>query len=125
MSKIVQAVNAMISNKDKISQVMKGIGTPDEYFFLYKDKHKWSIYYTKNNEEYVLCYYPGKQSLEQLAFMEDGEWHSFFELIAYGSRDLGTVEAHKSMQELYSIVKGKIFGIDEVLDDIIGDDVPF
>ena len=40
MTKIVQAVNAMISNPDKIKSV---IPNGQEFFFIYKDKYKWSI----------------------------------------------------------------------------------
>jgi hypothetical protein len=124
MSKIVRAANAMLANTNKITKVVqKG----REYFFLYGDKHKWSILYLEGDDEYRLFYYPGDKPLEYFTSMDDSGWQYFSEYILYKTGDLGTKEAYRTFQELYMTVKEKIFGIDKVLDEIIADDkdIPF
>jgi hypothetical protein len=118
MSKIVQAVNAMISNEKLISKVIRG---NDEFFFLYKGKYNWSIANRENG--IYLWYYPGDISLETLATIDGPEWQDV-NMISYVDSDIGTKEAKASFLDLYNLVKEKIFGMDDVLDDIISDD-PF
>jgi hypothetical protein len=124
MSKIVRAVNVMISNSNGITTVISKQG---EYFFLYDDKYKWSIRYNVAEDAYYLYYYPGEQSLQALASFE--EWQTFDEFVTYSTKDLKTKEAYDSFSELYTLVKEKRYGIDAALDDIIGsgseDDLPF
>lgn len=116
MSKIVQAVNAMISNPDLISNV---IPNEKEFFFLYKNKYKWSI--TRNdNNVHVLWYYPGAESLESLASTDGPEWE-FIPMITYRDNEIGTKEAKASFAELYTLIKERAYGVNEVLDDIISD----
>lgn len=122
MSKIVQAVNAMISNREQISNVRK---KGDEYFFLYKNKYKWSIAYSDERDDYTLYFYPGNQSLDELVSMPNNDWQYFKEFIFYSGQDLGTKEAQNTFKEIYMIVKEKVLGVDKVLDEIIGDDVAF
>ena len=120
MSRIIQAVNAMISNADKISQVIYGYN--DELFFMYAGKYKWSI--IKGSKDiFYLHYYPGKQDLEDLAAIKS--WEGFREIVSYNSQDLGTKEAHDSLSELYNLIQEKLFKIDKVIDDIIKDDFMF
>jgi len=119
MSKIVQAVNAMISNPSNITNVLHNDG---EYFFLYKKKYKWS---TRQSETGInLFFYPTNLSLETLCRFDSDDWQGFSEMIVYRDSDIGTKEAKSSFQELYTVVKEKVFGIDEMLNDIINDD-PF
>lgn len=119
MSKIVQAINAMISNQGLIDMVLQG---EDEYFFLYKKKYKWSMR-SNNQDVYFLYYYPtNKLSLEQLANFSPDDWQNYSEMVLYRSADIGTKEAKDSFSELYSLLREKIYGVDKVLDDIIGDD---
>lgn len=122
MSKIVQAVNAMIINSDRINSVIKG-AHPTEYFFKYGPKHSWSIFGREN--DYCLNYYPDTDDLEPLAAMQDDEWQNFTKVMTYKTKDIGTREGLESFKELHSVVKEKIFGMDEVLDDIIEEDIPF
>jgi hypothetical protein len=117
MSKIVQAVNAMISNSNYITDVLQNDG---EYFFLYKKKYKWSV--RKVETGINLFYYPTNIALEVLANFDADDWGGFAEMIVYRDADIGTKEARSSFQELFTLVKEKVFGIDEVLDDIISDD---
>ena len=124
--KIVQAVNAMIANREKISSVTPGFANEKEYFFLYDGKYKWSIIETSNGQKdlYRLFFYPGAQSLAELAGIADFEWNQFGQMVSYSTDDLGTREARSTFAELYRIVRERESGIDLVLDDIIGD-LPF
>jgi len=121
MSKIVIAVNVMIENKGHISSVQRGRGAIEgEVFFLYEQKHKWSIFKVADEgEEYILCYYPGDESLKAYAQMdEDTDWDEI-DIIFYRTKDIGTREARQSFAELYSTVKELNFGMDAILDSII------
>lgn len=117
MSKIVQAVNAMISNNHLISDVIRG---ENEIFFLYKGKYKWSMAY--RDDIYYLWYYPGEQSIESLA---QEQWQQGMPMVSYKDADIGTKEARASFADLYMVVEEKVYGVDAVLEDIIGDDEPF
>jgi hypothetical protein len=116
--KIVSAANAMISNPGKITSVIPG-STSGELFFLYAEKHKWSIVSTSDGADYSLFYYPTDLSLESLASMEDYQWSDFSYMIRYSSKDIGTKEAKDTFAELYTIVKERLFGVDDVLTEII------
>ena len=114
MNKIVQVVNAMISNSDKINNVRKN---EKEYFFLYDNKYKWSSS-RGDDEVYYIHFYPlNDMSIEQLSSFHDWEQ---YEYVTYSTKDLKTREALESFRELYQIVSNKVFGIDNMFDDIIG-----
>ncbi|MBR8507385.1 hypothetical protein SAMN05443026_5852 [Burkholderia orbicola] len=117
MSKIFQAVNSMVFNRNLITNVVKG---ESEYFFLYKNKYKWSI--AQREDETYLWYYPGSITLEALSRCEQsGDWESV-DMVKYSDREIGTKEAIASFSELFVVVKEKLYRIDDVLDDIISDD---
>lgn len=121
MSKIVQAVNAMIANPEFITKVIRG---ESELFFLYKDKYKWSI--TKRDQGHYLWFYPGNETLEQLASYEGHDWENGVLMVTYQDIEIGTKEARASFSELHTLIKEKLFGVNEVLDDIISDaNIPF
>lgn len=112
--KIIQVINAMISNKDKISNVLQNEG---EYYFLYDNKYKWSI--KKSNDDYTLFFYPTQAfSIEQL--VKNNDWINFAEFVTYMSHEIKTREALESFSELYQIVSEKLYGLDDVFDEIIG-----
>ena len=116
MSKIVIAVNKMISNSEKITGVIqKG----NEMFFIYDEKYKWSIMFRDSDNNYSLYYYPGNVSIEALATTPSTEWQDM-NYVSYSTDVIRTKEAYNSFQELYQITKEKVLGIDKVLDDIIG-----
>lgn len=117
MSKIIAVINSMISNSNKISQI---IPRQKEYYFLYDNKYKWSIS-VDNNDVFYLHYYAGEESIEQLASYSALEW-SEYQYVTYSSKQMKTREAYESMQELYRIVKEKLCGVDEAFDDIIKGD---
>jgi hypothetical protein len=117
MSKIVQAVNAMISNSKLITSVIKG---ESELFFLYKNKYKWSI--SKREDGHILWYYPGSETLQSLASHDGDDWQGV-EMVTYKDSEIGTKEAKATFSELYTLLNEKIYGIDDVLNDIISDDL--
>ena len=124
MSRIISAINAMISNPEMIKDVTKSYDS-DDIFFTYDQKHKWSISRDAHNSS-CLTYYPGAQSIQQLAGMENYEWSEFQEFIRYTTDEIGTSEAYESMGELYNVVKEKIYNMDKVLTEIIKtDEIPF
>lgn len=111
--KIVTAANMMISRQELITNVLPG---RNEYFFLYDGKYKWSISHLEEGDIYFLHYYPGNADLEALAAEQN--WNEI-DYMTYSSKTLGTKEAQQTFQDLYQIVKEKIYGIDTVLNDII------
>ena len=120
MSKVVQAVNAMITNSKDISNVIK---SGNELYFLYNKKYKWSM--AAKDGEYHLWFYPGSNTLESLIFqLENGDIDNI-SMVHYIDADIGTKEARASFADLYMVLSEKIYGIDEVLDDIISGDIPF
>ncbi|BAN47673.1 hypothetical protein [Metapseudomonas resinovorans] len=121
MSKIIQAINVMISNSSRITDVVGGY-TDSEYFFIYDGKHKWSML-IGNGGAYYLHFYPGDQDLNHIAVLDEDEWDRFTKRVSYNTRDLADKEAIDSFRELYSILKEKAYGMDEVLSDIIDSDL--
>jgi hypothetical protein len=122
MSKVVKAINVMISNTERITDVKQGTD-PNEIFFVYDKKHKWSILRDDNEGEYALFYYPGDKSIDYLADLPQEAWREFTDMVSYRSSELGTKEALDSMKELYTILSEKVYGMDEVLEDIISTDL--
>ncbi len=118
MSKIVQAVNSMISNSDNITNAIRG--QDREIFFLYKDKYKWSMT-RRNDGTHLLWFYPGNQSIEEMATYEPEDWEGT-PMVVYKDEEIGTKEAKASFAELFTIITEKLYGINEVLDDIISDE---
>jgi len=114
MSKIVQAVNAMISNPEKIGRVVRG---EEEFFFLYNNKYKWSM--AQRDGGYALWFYPGNETLDDLAVSEQsGDWDNT-PMVTYSTTEIGTKEAKSSFSELYTLLKEKVYGVNAALDDII------
>lgn len=119
MSKIVTAINVMVSNPVLISDVTQG-DMDEEIFFKYDQKHLWSII-SSPNDVYNLHYYPGNQDIKNLAGIPSEYWQQEnIKIVSYNSVILGTKEARDSLKELHSIIQEKVYGMDSVLDDIIG-----
>ncbi len=114
MSKIVQVVNTMISNKDKITDVLPH---KNEYFFLYDAKYKWSVSYNKEEDAYWIYIYTTTKSLEEIREITD--WDSFSDFTYYSTKEIKTRESYESFNELYQILSEKAFGLDSIFDDII------
>ena len=106
----------MISNPDGITRVIRG---ESEYFFLYRDKYKWSI--RKDNEgAHTLWFYPGDESLEVLASYSADDWEHI-DMVVYRDAEIGTKEARATFAELYNLVRERLFNVNKALDDIIAD----
>lgn len=115
MSKIVQAVNAIISNPDNISEVLQN---GSEIFFVYRDKYKWSM--SRRDDEHLLWFYPGAMSIEDLVQGDSFGWEGV-DMVTYRDSEIGTKEARASFSELYTLLKERVFGVNKALDDIISD----
>ena len=115
MRKIVEAVNKMIENSHLISNVIK---EHDEYYFLYNNKTKWSISTEKNssNDVELMLYPDSNMTIEDL--INTKNWN-IINYVHYRAADFKTQEATETFNELFLIVKEKVYGIDSLLDDII------
>ncbi len=117
MSKIIQVINSMIENSEEISNVVvKG----NEYFFSYKG-HVWSIYeYTSEDMEehgYTLVFYPRTKTVSELESLDYPR--AVHPHLIYSSGDFKTKEALESFSNLYTTIKERIYGVDEVFNEII------
>ncbi|MGO4710644.1 hypothetical protein AB4Y90_16375 [Chryseobacterium sp. 2TAF14] len=113
MAKIIQVLNSMIAKNDRIKNVIKN---NQEYFFVYDEKYKWSI--TKNiDEDYFIHFYPDQnRNIDEISAIND--WNDY-DYVTYSTTDLKTLEAIETFRELYQIVSDKVYGIDNIFDDII------
>ncbi|MEI8572000.1 hypothetical protein U737_21635 [Methylomonas sp. LW13] len=118
MSKIVIAANAMIANAEKISTVIPSNENKEFFYFLYGKKYTWGIY--KDGGAIVLLYFPNNESPDYLAALASYDF-SDVSVMRYSSLSIGSQEAEETFRDLYTIIQEKAFGIDKVLDEIIGD----
>lgn len=112
MSKIVRAVNTMILNKERISDVIEYGG---ETYFLYNIIYKWSI--RKSSGIYFLTFYPEDITLQEL--IQKKVKHLSVQNMVYNTNELKTREAEASFAELYILIREKLLKVDEILEDII------
>jgi hypothetical protein len=115
--KIVQVANTMISNKDKISNVIR---VDNEFYFLYDKKYKWSEIKT-NSDDYIVHFYPMDNiGVEDIS--EQRDWGNYQDFVTYSTIDLKTREARETFTELYQVLADKLYGIDDIFDNIIRED---
>lgn len=118
MSKIIKAINAMVSNPNLISDAKK---YSNIIYFLYKGVYKWSIATLGALESnYRLCYYAGEEDLSDIINFDNYDFENA-KIIIYNSEDFKTKEADESFAELYLTVSEKLYDIDKALDDIINE----
>jgi hypothetical protein len=115
--KIIQVLNTMISNQNEISNVLKG--EFDIYYFVYKEKYKWAINKSPKSENYFVYFFPRSEAIEDVVH---ADW-TILDYIAYSTEDLKTKEALETFRELHQIVVSKVYGIDEMFDDIINNPI--
>lgn len=116
--KIVQVVNTMITNQKKITNVIR---RDKEYFFLYDGKYKWSISKSERSEDYFIHFYPTEHmNLDELSLNND--WEAFNHFVTYATIDIKAKEAQQTFAELYQVVANKVYGLDDIFDDIINSD---
>ncbi|KPH92343.1 hypothetical protein AMS57_02115 [Pseudoalteromonas undina] len=121
MSKIVRAANAMCGNKELITNVIRA--EQNELYFIYNQKFKWSIIKDDDDDEITLHFYPDSTiTLEELTQFDSSTWSDYKQYISYSSHELGTREAQETFNELYNSVQEMVFGMEDVLDEIISSD---
>jgi len=126
MSKIVAAAKAMLSNSNKISNV---INTNSYWFYLYDQKYAWCIqsWNYEGENRYMLYFLKAGENFyvdevgvfERLSRKDVKSMVKDGDAIEYNSNEIGTDEALQAFRLLYTTVKEKGFGIDKVLDEII------
>ncbi|MBF0694897.1 MAG: hypothetical protein IR153_07565 [Flavobacterium sp.] len=116
-TKIVQVINTMISNKEKISQVIR---EDNEFYFLYDNKFKWSILFS--GDEYYIKFYP-KDDIQIYDIPSQTSWGGYKDFVLYSTEELKTREARETFAELYQVTADQLYGIDDIFDSIIGDDL--
>lgn len=113
--KIVQAVNSMIANRAKITNVIRG--RDGDFYFLFGN-HKWAT--GEDSDGYYLRFYPGNSNLENIAnFVPNPFADNSPPSVLYTTGEINTREATQSFAELYRIVQEKLYNLDTVLDEII------
>ena len=123
MIKIIQAINAMVSNPQKITKVIASPYPANRgTFFLYDEKYKWSILFDEEGNEYHLTYYRGSNTIEHMASFTTSVWPGSTDSVSYSSEGLKSREAFESLRALFGVVKEKLCGMDDVLNDIVKDD---
>lgn len=121
MSKVVAAVNTMITNEKKISPVLVGTDSL-EIYFSYNKKYNWSLAHNDDEDCFYLHYYPASHlELSDLSQMNGFEFNDIIS-VTYSSKDLGSREAYQTFKELHNLLQEKVYGIDKVLDDILASD---
>lgn len=117
MDKIIEVINKMISNSNKITRCIR---SGEEYFFEYNDRYKWSIAEAGEDssyQDYDLYLYPSTQhTLDEWSQIMRGSSDDF---ILYKASVYKSQEALESFQELLVKVRQKALGIDDILEDII------
>lgn len=115
MEKIIIAINKMIENSHLISSV---ISSGSEFYFLYNQKVKWSIMQFEDDDIILTLYPDTTYDLEYLSGVGD---LIYINKVVYSSSDFKTREAFESFYELLQVVRNKVFGVDDLLNDIIND----
>lgn len=115
MSKIVQAVNAMISNPGLVTDVRN---INNEVFFVYKKKYVWSM--RREDNEYFLWYYPDS-TVQDLVNRAEAEYWDEVAMVVYKTSEIGTREARASFAELFTLLLESQYGMNDILNDIISD----
>lgn len=115
-SRVIQVVNTMITKSDLIKNVIPGSLSVSELFFVYNFKYRWSIMYKDTSpDDYILYYYHTDLTITDLAQTPA----NLLDFITYKASDFKSQEAYESFQDLYNVIKGKLFGMDDVLNDIL------
>ena len=126
MSKIVKVANIMVSNSNKISEV---INHDNVWFFLYDKKYAWCMksWNYEGDDKYLLYFLMGNVS----SYVNDGREFEILSrqdinllvkngtAIEYSTNEMCSDEALQAFRQLYITVREKGFGIDKVLDEII------
>ena len=113
MSKIVRAANAMIMNSGKIDSVIENSHREKDLYFLYDQKHKWSVWMDSDDGEYWLYYYPGGENINDIASGAPSV------AVSYSTKKMNDRESIQTFAELFRVIEEKYYGLDKVLNEII------
>jgi hypothetical protein len=127
MSRIIQAINSMIINRDQITETSE---YKSEYFFKFLN-YVWSIksissdsifdmfhnQIRSSTEDYILTYYPGYTSVSSA--LNDVIQNKTIKVVRYSDDTFKSQEATESFRDLYKTITEKVYNLDNVLDDII------
>lgn len=111
--KIQKVIEKMLTDHTKIKSVTRSSNdfeeSMEEYYFTFPDeKYLWSISQNAEGNNFIF-YYPSKED------------HS--EFIRVGADDIANDYFLKEdLKKLFGLMKGKLFGFDGVLDDILNED---
>ncbi len=115
IEKIQKVIKKMLTENWEINSVVRGEDDygeeEDEFYFTYPDhKYLWSVSQDMSGKNYFF-YYPSSQD------------RSVF--IRFVADELGA-STKEDLRSLFEILKGKIFGFDVVLDEILTEkEIPF
>jgi len=127
MSTIVEVLNRMIENKEKIDDT---IFFKEEVYFLYDKKFLWSIKQILWSEQdsrsnYTVKLYPNANPSQKSLFDYIEDQHNDLKAsqlhpsLGYISANYPTVAANDTFTELYLIVSRKASGADDVFQAIL------
>jgi hypothetical protein len=107
--RIQLVIQKMLDEHKKIKSVVRDNDAieqgGEEYYFTYPDdKYLWSVMKDSGGDNYIF-FYPSKDDKSNF--------------LRFGSEELNTLSIQK-LKYLFTEVRGKIFGFDDVLDDILG-----
>jgi|JI102314A2RNA_FD_contig_51_1779867_length_1135_multi_4_in_0_out_0_1 transcriptional/translational regulatory protein YebC/TACO1 len=121
MSKIVAAINTMLLNSDKITNVGISHYNEQEIFFKYLKKQNWSIMKTPDSN-FIVYYYPNND-IEILKTL-DASSNDFqgVQMVKYATNEIKTKEAYETFEELFTMLQEKTYNLDEVFDEIFKND---
>jgi hypothetical protein len=108
IEKIQKVIEKMISDHSRIKSVVKSEddfpSSLEEYYFTYpEDKYLWSIGQNSEEQRYVF-YYPSKS--DRTTFLR------------FESDDMDKT-TKENLKLLYQVVRGKLYGFDDVVNDIL------
>ena len=122
MDKLISALNTIVENFDKITEIRK---TGSVYAFRYLGKQTWAVQpesgiqvFAEPRGGYRVFYFPGDVTPDQAAeALELG--YSEPERLSFSTSEIKTTEAYETFSDLYRQLGMKYFKIDNVLDEII------
>ncbi len=119
MSKIIAVINVMVANESKITKAEPVHSQNNEVAFVYDNKYLWSI--RRDKGDYHMWYYPGGPKNLDSVVHNTGDWE-FVDRVYYGPDTFAAREALASVSELHKIVSEKMYGMDQVFEDILKSD---
>ena len=120
-SRLIDALRVMASDPSEISELIKA---GDDYYFVFKGR-AWSITKTSDDGFYVF-FYPDRTPNLKLIAERSAEGDESLDFLTFKQFEFQPRD-RAAFTSLYDAVSAKHFGLDSVLDDILGkeDPIPF